>query len=1778
MCPGYRSTSQTRVSASQATTPRTGTMSSRDLRAARAARSARSTSPAKLRSTLKNGTEAPPLQTRSLQTFQMSTDDLASGRAAPVTRQHTLPSVSRKRSQASAELRKSVVDDFHCEYDYARQSSDKIATVTPDNELDFAVYRRDNLSQDSYRVSDSRDSSVDRLEMRTKLDVEAEFAGTEPLDEAKLILKLEQEQQLQESRNMEEQNADDSSKLQLNDDVHGNDDERAINGEDVHVIKAEWDLPESCLQTEVEKIISIETTRIVETVETTRVTPVTETYRRQKRLSRENAVRVIDEDMLSSPTETETCAVDTTDVPEPEFAVPMSIDQDEIEHIEITTNQEKIRSFIVSLIDDAVKKTADEMKGACAVEEIVTTEPTELNLTVTEKSESAFSATDDIKSPVEEVQEQSLRVTAEDRFHDDTLTLLANSHHKPETENELEGSEKSELSGQNSEDTAESQITVVEVEASDAKQETTAIDETSDKRLDADASELPEEAAQQSPTDVEGPSQEVLKTMELPNDTWAEDALSSDICRDVADQHTEEATSAVTDAASNDKQTALNQTLTSCETERQDITETTPVDSAEVYQQTTAQSDQLPDEIAEPEPAAKTSEDIPYVLHKRHIIPAVEKSAGDTRIYATLPSRHHPSRSRSLSPGHKKPAILTSEQKRVQMMKVKASLVSMAAEMAAPWSPKSPVGIGAPTKRIFDFVVCSRLPPRDSFSSRDDTLSPPDEPDITVVSRGKKVSSTDEKPADNSEIKSLELLDTISVEAAEKADYSESEPAGDSVENVSTSEPFQLTTDSPSIEIITTHEQMSLNINEIEGTDREKVTTEVEKLQTPEGLESESESESKPLADEAATPELEDEVNRILSESELHVAAEDNGSLASGVSGKFTDESPDVETSRDLEASSRTCVISTEDGATIPLSLSITAESAEKPLLPPSPCIETDSGHVAESLPAEVEVQPPATSCSLQAQESHEFSAVDQAINGDYQQNDADATAHGGVTVDDATRLAEAEQRLLLELQANDLAASADNISSSSHSLNDQLDAEVLQSFPTALPAVDAACRLSESSADGPAPCGFGRNVHLLDWLEEQAQLRGVSVSPHGAEGHSDAAISDEDDVEHGVFEDNLQDIFAALEAEVMANPFLVPITPQTSDMCVNAMTSERLSFEDDSSFGVLEASGGVGESTCGVDAHREEAFDEESKHIGAVGITGVEGNIRHSQLSLSISSEGDVCVEYVNDLSDPLEVLEIESRAMLPPQLRSNPVCLSSDSESLSDKCRREEKLEDVGDVLDRVDESRRLSISDLDDDEQLLTAGVRRAASDTSSSDPSVGVVCVEEEPDAFAVLEEADNSTAGAAAPRRSNSDEGDEDVHSVSSSSAVDSDPAALGNFVEKVMLHHSAESDVLDGNNQTTDQQELSTELDGGGQHLHARQATDDDTSRSEYTLTPSCETEISLTVAQEAQLKDVFELPQGAETFTDTAISDEDDVEQNIEDSLQDVFAALEAEVLTKRYSVTVIPQTLIVIGQNSFSDDEEEQSDLLNKSAHCELETASEEFTGDAVSKAGTDAFLRADDKETQGTTDEHVDAKDSERETADADINLHPLPADVSEFSKTAALEERRAISADDGENETFQRGTPELTVRDDTVQRETVWEELDAAQMSRDSSVVLTEAADRGDTEGIRETEISHATEKFQIDSKSTEVENVEASANENVTSETHSSDDENVNTSEYAVKERSTEESVKNTSTEDEAVETGCSDDRTEPCTSAGLVSENVEQLDVVTGAEQSQHVS
>ena len=99
-------------------------------------------------------------------------------------------------------------------------------------------------------------------------------------------------------------------------------------------------------------------------------------------------------------------------------------------------------------------------------------------------------------------------------------------------------------------------------------------------------------------------------------------------------------------------------------------------------------------------------EEIPYILHRRHV----------------NQSNHPPASLKVLPPGgqplHTSTPLPSKEQVKHQLNQIRISLTS---PIVSPnKSPKSPGG----TKRAFDFVVFSKLPPKTSFSSQDDSMSP----------------------------------------------------------------------------------------------------------------------------------------------------------------------------------------------------------------------------------------------------------------------------------------------------------------------------------------------------------------------------------------------------------------------------------------------------------------------------------------------------------------------------------------------------------------------------------------------------------------------------------------------------------------------------------------------------------------------------------------------------------------------------------------------------------------------------------------------------------------------------------------------------------------------------------------------------------------------------------------------------------------------------------------------------------------------------------------------
>lgn len=232
----------------------------------------------------------------------------------------------------------------------------------------------------------------------------------------------------------------------------------------------------------------------------------------------------------------------------------------------------------------------------------------------------------------------------------------------------------------------------------------------------------------------------------------------------------------------------------------------------------------------------RVDEEILYVLHKRHLVSTGEQTDASLLKevrYASLPLSF--CRSRSPSPGR----LATKEEQKAQLEKIKATLTSMAVPPMK--SPKSPGG----RKRAFDFVIYNRLPPKDSFSCKDDSLSPSSlEKEIMMHRRATKTVSSPE---------------TIR----------EREP-GPSRTSVDKEQPAE--------------ELRKLNdIDDILG-----------------NAESESDAELDAKVSEAVTPEMEDEVNQVLSDIGQDSVDSNESSIAT--EERLDDLPPPIKESESIDA------------------------------------------------------------------------------------------------------------------------------------------------------------------------------------------------------------------------------------------------------------------------------------------------------------------------------------------------------------------------------------------------------------------------------------------------------------------------------------------------------------------------------------------------------------------------------------------------------------------------------------------------------------------------------------------------------------------------------------------------------------------------------------------------------------------------------------------------------------------------------------------------------------
>ncbi len=121
-------------------------------------------------------------------------------------------------------------------------------------------------------------------------------------------------------------------------------------------------------------------------------------------------------------------------------------------------------------------------------------------------------------------------------------------------------------------------------------------------------------------------------------------------------------------------------------------------------------------------------DDIPYILHKRHLVGSGEEGRDRVKKQKVKDVV----RLRSPSPRRPQPQHFTKEQEKAQLDKIKSGLSEPIVPIKSPkGSPTTPQPAKSPgLKRALDFVVYSKLPPMDSFSYQDDSLSPSLEKEI----------------------------------------------------------------------------------------------------------------------------------------------------------------------------------------------------------------------------------------------------------------------------------------------------------------------------------------------------------------------------------------------------------------------------------------------------------------------------------------------------------------------------------------------------------------------------------------------------------------------------------------------------------------------------------------------------------------------------------------------------------------------------------------------------------------------------------------------------------------------------------------------------------------------------------------------------------------------------------------------------------------------------------------------------------------------------------------
>jgi len=1533
-------------------TPRSGTLNSREWRSARATsapggsrRASRSTtcictSVEQLRSStldkrskrvggvgkISTGasvTAGPPKQSKSLQTIQQTAtivgdvvidsealrNDNEVAETATRLHSHTLP-FAVDRSKAKTSTSTTTWDDFHHIYHFD-QSAERLHDIEINNveaaENDFGdatVCFNGNLSQDSYRVTDSRDSSVDRLESRGQVtsrdddddghegngvccpddfDVvvgDALLAQTQ-LDHDRFVAELHLERKFKETARENREDDDDDHHHHLEEVEDLTTDHRELDGaellvtcnetvsevDDVKLIKAQSVTSDGTDHGRVchTEIICIETTRVVQTVEravsytnttgNTDNTANSEYDRKRKRLSRESAVRIIDEDMM------------TTDEKPVKACDGISTETNGFEQADQLENGESISDIAD---ENYIKENGCETKD----EDIQsTTKDVEQQMTAGDNCNA-----DDFQTLPEQTAEKITERADADLEHSGTIQKQTVDH----TDNE-------------------------QVEQSASKQETSAenIDSTETSGDNRGNQSTDRETIDTLPDNILEQHDDVLINTEPPDYlTKATSVSDNDVATPSSDPVNDDVTKPVNKVNNEVGNRVAEANVHIFEISQVEQRTTDDVDrsvqvvvwpAVDSVTETENGSEQAEDHQRNKTFAGAeiSDEDIPYVLHKRTVHRPV-----DFRHYSSLPSR-----SRSTSPrrGPQSAVIppLTREQKRAQMEKVKASLVSMASSPASRTTARSP-GAASGCRRVFDFVTCNRLPPRDSFSSIDDSVSPPaksKEPLQLSESDWAPTSSTTPNEAitfvvDDSTVQLTADCSRLQVSSTGDEERESSEckrldiHSDNSLQNVSND--VVVVNDQgvdicSSARIADVVEQRSAAVEDQVDRSYHRSTDFLEHTPQEEGSREPTSDHVLPVPDDFRTgsasitqtdqleivvvrEEVEEESDLKHSETPIGTTLELECEASRTLNARLTTSSSEIFTDViDIEnpESATTTVGDETQSAPVALVSSSDDELRTGDVKSLEPASEPDT--VETSCCDELFPPPPAwismeTSVCLLVPEVCVRSASDGDLSTDTYQDDnkfnyyAAPPAKAAPFVSDPVEsppelcpavventvdvLCLAEQQLLNELKTenhNNNMADHDGSVTSSRSLNDDLDADAVQcsaSVSGAPPtAVDAACRLSESSVDG-AMAAIGRRGHVMEWLEQQAQIMLQDSSATVSSGV--VVISDDeddDDLERPVFDGDLNDVVAALEAEAVAYPFHVGQLSNNLAAARVELNDEKMQQEETACLPTFSRP----ESVVATVATESFVADEPVVCNISLILAPPAGNASvDNNSTLSISSEGDVEPVIVEDLPDPLEVLEMEaSLRHSPPKMKAESstaadsattasvwqqaMVESSSSESESPRELKDTDPLDVGDILDSaataVKECDRLS-DEVDDkpcvgvdffeeascslfsdakSNNIQTSSVRPrlAMSNSTSSSESSTVPVYTEEPDAFAALDEEENAT-----PKKQRSgddddeedDEGCGDADSDSSQSIVSA--STLDTFVHQVMRYQN----------------------------------------------------------------------------------------------------------------------------------------------------------------------------------------------------------------------------------------------------------------------------------------------------------------------------------------------------------------------------------------------------